>query len=347
MNFLIIIRDFAASVFVGGIAASIWVVPMIDFLYRFQFTAAHMLSEDRTNAEFMKLHGHKNGTPNMAGILIWITVPIVLLLLYPQSQLMQAASFTILLVGFWGLLDGVLNLITKNNTKIRQMQDSFEWKLGKLILTLFVNIGVSYFIIQVAGVKSVSIGSFVLQLDNLIGYALVAGTSLFASYATDIVDGLDGLASGMYIISLVGFLLLIIALPQAFGLTTGSNAHIIVGAMLGVLTVFLYFNIPPARFWMGAPGGMVFGPLFLLLALYANALPAFFIITSIYFIDLATSTLQILSIKFFKRKLFRIAPIHHHFESMGWPEYKIVMRFWLFTGIVAALGILVQLFMNS
>jgi phospho-N-acetylmuramoyl-pentapeptide-transferase len=347
MPFIQTVRDLALSVFVGGIAASSWVVPMTDLLYKFHFTAKHMLTGDKMNAEFVKLHAHKSGTPSLGGILIWITVPVVLLTLFPRIPFISATAFIFFIVGLYGFLDGLYDMAIKNNLKMREMSAKFEWKMLKLLVTYVLSIAVAYAIVFIAGVTSVNVFGFIMPLNTPLGILLVSMFALVSMNATDIIDGLDALAAGMYVITLIGFILLVLALPANFALPMNVGMGSIIGVVIGVLFVYLYFNIPPARFFMGAPGAMIFGPFFLLLALYGNIFPAFLVFMIIYYVDFASSTLQLFSLKFFKKRIFRIAPIHHHFESLGWPDYKVVMRFWLFNWGVIFLGILIQLFLNS
>ncbi|WKZ30129.1 MAG: hypothetical protein QY314_05020 [Candidatus Dojkabacteria bacterium] len=347
MPFIQVVRDLALSVFVGGLAAASWVVPMTDLLYKFHFTAKHILTGDKMNEEFVRLHAHKSGTPSLGGILIWLTVPVVLMILFPHIPFVNATAFIFFIVGFYGFLDGLYDMAVKNNQKLREMSGRFEWKMFKLFVTFLLSIAVACAIVFIAGIESVNIFGYIMPLNTPWGILFISVLALVSMNATDIIDGLDALAAGMYIITLIGFILLVLALPANFALSMNVGMGSIIGIVVGVLFVYLYFNIPPARFFMGAPGAMIFGPFFLLLALYGNIFPAFLVFMTIYFVDFASSAIQLFSIKFFKRRVFKIAPIHHHFESLGWPDYKVVMRFWLFNWGIIFLGILIQLFLNS
>jgi phospho-N-acetylmuramoyl-pentapeptide-transferase len=157
-----------------------------------------------------------------------------------------------------------------------------------------------------------------------------------AVYALDIYDGADGLFSGTLIINLFGLILLLIAqgnldyLPLLF-------------IIMGTIIVFLYFNIPPARVWMGASGAMPIALVLFFVAFMTDSFLAFFIMSLMQWIVFASSFLQIISVRLFKRKLFKIAPLHHHFEAVGWSEYKVVMRFWLFALVFTLAGVLAGL----
>lgn len=341
------VKEVALWVILGAIAAGLWVVPLIEMLYRMQFTIKHIAMPNKVNEEWMKIHAKDTGTPSNGGILIWLTVPAVLLLAFWAVPLIRAAAFIILLVGTYGMIDAILDVVTKNNVTFREFQNKFEWRVGKLLVSMAVNIGVAMLIVNVAGVKSVDLLGLTIPLNNMFGIAGLAIVSTFFSYATEIIDGIDGLSSGMYIITLIGFILLMLAYPANFFTSANTTAMVVVGVLLGVLLVYLYFNIPPARFYMGAPGAMPMGPVFLLLGLYGNLLPALIVLVVPYFVDLATSSIQLLSLRFLKRKIFRIAPIHHHFEAIGWPGPKVVMRFWLVNWFIVFLAITAQVFFGS
>lgn len=340
------VQELATWAVVGAVVAGLWVVPLISLLYKFQFTIKHIAMPSKANEEWMKIHEKDSGTPSNGGILIWLTVPAVLLLAFSAVPLVKATAIIMLLVGLYGFADAILDVVTKNNVAFREFQNKFEWRVGKLLVSMLVNVGVALLIVNVAGVSSVNLLSWTIPLNNVLGIALLAFTSTMFSYATEIIDGIDGLSSGMYMITLVGFSLLMLAFPSSFFTSANTTAMVITGVLQGVLMVYLYFNIPPARFYMGAPGAMPMGPVFLLLGLYGNMLPALIVLMLPYFVDLATSFIQLLSLRFLKRKIFKIAPIHHHFEAMGWPGTKVVMRFWLFNWGIVLLAILAQIYLG-
>lgn len=343
---LFMVKEFSIWGVVGAVAAAVWVVPLIDWLYKLQFTIKHVEMPSHANAEWMKLHAKDTGTPSNGGILIWLTVPIVLLLAFWNVPLIKAAAFIILLVGLYGLADSIVDVVTKNNVNFREFQNRFEWRVGKLLVSMAVNVGVALLIVYVAGIKSFDLFDNVVRLDNVLGIFVLTITSTMFSYATEIIDGIDGLSSGMYMITLVGFILLMLALPANFITSPNTSAAALAGVLQGVLIVYLYFNIPPARFYMGAPGAMPMGPVFLLLGLFGNIVPGLLVLMIPYFLDLATSFVQLLSIRFWKRKIFRIAPIHHHFEALGWPGPKVVMRFWLGNWAIVFVAILAQMYLG-
>jgi phospho-N-acetylmuramoyl-pentapeptide-transferase len=155
---------------------------------------------------------------------------------------------------------------------------------------------------------------------------------LLAVYAAEITDGLDGLMVGIFGIILSSLALLLVAQGQYLFVP-------FIAVLVGVIIVDLYFNIPPARFWNGGPGAMPLGFATFMIALISNNLIPYLVMSSITWLIMASSTVQILSMKFLNRRVFKIAPIHHHFQAVGWPNYKVTMRFWLFTAVSCLLGI--------
>jgi phospho-N-acetylmuramoyl-pentapeptide-transferase len=154
----------------------------------------------------------------------------------------------------------------------------------------------------------------------------------FAIYSAELADGLDGLMIGMFGIIDVAFIILL--------LMQGNYTFIpILMILLGVIVVDLYFNIPPARFWNGGPGAMPLGFTFFFIGVVTDNLIPYFFITGITWVIMFSSMIQLVSWKFFNKRIFKIAPLHHHFQAVGWPQYKIVMRFWLFTAFACIVGI--------
>lgn len=149
-------------------------------------------------------------------------------------------------------------------------------------------------------------------------------------------DGLDGLATGLSIIVLSVFWILSISFDY---LSLSSY----IATFIGALIPFLYFNIYPARIFMGNVGSYVLGATMAILAVILHREVAFLIIGLVFLVDGASSPLQSLSVKFTGKRLFLMAPLHHHFEKLGWPEVKVTMRFWIFGIIFGLLGLFIAL----
>ena len=151
-----------------------------------------------------------------------------------------------------------------------------------------------------------------------------------------ITDGLDGLVGGLSLISLTAFWV-ICSLLEFKSLATFC------ATVIGVLLVFLYFNVFPARVFMGNVGSHILGAILALIPILLHREILIFIIYLVFLVDGLSSPIQSTFYKLTKKRIFLMAPIHHHFELLGWPETKVTLRFWIFGIICALLGILVAI----
>jgi phospho-N-acetylmuramoyl-pentapeptide-transferase len=278
-----------------------------------------------------------NGTPNMGGILIWIVVPALVALLIPIEPIIKVFLFGFILFGFWGFIDvAIFTNGFKHNEKIRAFQETFEWRLGKLTFSILLNIGVMYLLYKTGTFDTLNIMDlFVINITPLI-LVIVGTVGQFAIYSAELTDGADGLMIGIFTAINIALISLLLIQGQFLFVP-------ILTIILGVQIVDLYFNIPPARFWNGGPGAMPLGFTMFFIALVTNNVVPYFVMSSITWLIMASSAIQIISLKFFKKRVFKIAPIHHHFQANGWPQYKVVMRFWLFTLFTCIVGIYIGL----
>jgi phospho-N-acetylmuramoyl-pentapeptide-transferase len=338
-----ILKNSLELLFISTIVSIIFAPIMISILYKFNQVSGIKKSKigaaDGDNTLFMRIMNSTltNGTPNMGGILIWIVVPALVALLVPMDPVIKVFLFGFVLFGFWGFIDvAIFTNSFKHNEKIKAFQETFEWRLGKLTFSILLNIGVMYLLYRTGTFDTLNIMDlFVINITPLI--LVIAGTvGQFAIYSAELTDGADGLMIGIF--TAINIALISILLIQ------GQFQFVpILTIILGVQIVDLYFNIPPARFWNGGPGAMPLGFTMFFVALVTNNVIPYFIITSITWLIMASSAIQIISLKFFKKRVFKIAPIHHHFQANGWPQYKVVMRFWLFTLFTCIVGIYVAL----
>ncbi len=154
------------------------------------------------------------------------------------------------------------------------------------------------------------------------------------SFSVNETDGLDGLAGGTLLVAFASYGIISFVMER-YDLATFC------GVILGALLAFLWFNIPPARFYMGDTGSMSLGVTLGIIALLTNNVLILPLIGFIFVIESLSVIIQILSRKIFHKKVFLSAPIHHHFQAKGWPESKVVMRFWLISGVMAVIGLLI------
>ncbi len=315
-----------------------------------QFKMGKQIRENAMTGEasplFSALHAKKSGTPTMGGLLIWGTVLVVVLLsrifsatgLFDRSLLNRKETwipiFTLITCGLLGLVDDYLNIKGIGKTKGLSAKIKFLW------LTIFSAIGAWWFyaklgfdsvMIPIPGIEALHLGIWYIPLFIFIIIA--------TANAVNFTDGLDGLASGLLIMSF-----------GAFGIIAYVKGLLILAAFCGVicgaLLAFLWFNVPPARFYMGDTGSLSLGATLGVIAMLTDQTLVLPLIGFIFVIEALSVIIQITSKKFFKRKVFKIAPIHHHFEQCGWAEFTVVMRFWIIGGIVTAFGLVLGLIMT-
>ncbi len=288
---------------------------------------------------FNELHAKKAGTPTMGGILIWGTVILVLLFsrvlsyfgLIDHSLINRNETwlpiFTLITTALLGLLDDYINI--KGKSKGLAVKPKMFW------LLVFATIGASWFYyklgfnsIHLPGFGDFQIGLWYIPLFIFV----ISGTA----NAVNFTDGLDGLAGGLLIIAFGGFA--VIAFVKGLFILS-AFCSIIVGALLA----FLWYNVPPAKFYMGDTGALALGATLGVIAMMTDSAVALVMIGAIFVIETLSVIIQLTSKKLFGRKVFLIAPIHHHFEKLGWSEATVVMRFWIVGGMFAAIGLILRL----
>ncbi len=332
------IRKGIELLFVSTIISTIFAPIMISALYKFNQVSGIKKSKigatDGDNSLFMKIMKTTttNGTPNMGGLIVLVVVPLTILLFMSITEIIKVFLIGFILFGIWGLIDVVIFTNGfKNNEKMKAFQETFEWRLGKLIFSILLNIGVMLLLYKTGYVEKLNLtNNLIVNFTPLV--AILSGVvGQFAIYSTELTDGADGLMIGIMTIITI-FLSFLLILQGQYDFLP------ILLIILGVEIIDLYFNIPPARFWNGGPGAMPLGFTMFFVALVTNNLIPYIFMSSITWLIMLSSFIQIISLRFFKKRVFKIAPIHHHFQANGWPQYKVVMRFWLFTLATCILG---------
>lgn len=309
--------------------------PLYTYLaYRYKFwKKQRMTSTTGENLEvFTKLHAEKfkRNIPTMAGM-IGITAIVIITLAFNLDRAETWLPLAALIGGgLVGLLDDIINL-RGQGTGVAGLRSGLKFTMISVLaavlgLWFYINIGVD-------AVHLPFLGDWTLGwlIVPLFAFAVVA-----TSNAVNISDGLDGLAGGLLTISFGTFG--IIALLQGQVVLAGF-CFTVVGALLS----YLWFNIYPARFFMGDVGSFAFGTSLGVVAMMTNTLFLLPIIGIIFVVEAGSSLIQILSKKFLHRKVFISAPIHHHLEATGWPETKVTMRFWVIACVAGFLGVLLAL----
>ncbi|MCD4756146.1 hypothetical protein K8R20_00825 [bacterium] len=339
-----VLKDSLNGFFLSTFVSIVFAPIVISLLYKFNQVSGikkTRLAEGKgTNALFMRIMNTQktNGTPNMGGVIVWILVPILTYLLVDITPVIEVLLIGFALFGFWGFIDvAIFTNSFKNKPKVRIFQETFWWRFGKLFVVTLLNIFILFLLFNTGEFDSLSFFNVISLSISPLLIILLGLVGQFAVYSAEISDGLDGLMIGIFAIVNVAFIVLL--------LLQGLYTYIpILTIVLGVVIVDLYFNIPPARFWNGGPSAIPLGFLFFFIALTTNNLIPYLLITGMTWIIMLSSMIQLVSLKFFKKRVFKIAPLHHHFQALGWPQYKIVMRFWLFTAFASIVGIYLGLF---
>lgn len=283
---------------------------------------------------FNSLHGekHKRHIPTMAGIVFVVAVGLVTVLfnLSRAETWLPVAAFVG--AGAVGLIDDIINIKGSGNGVA-----GLPSKLKLLLIVLIALIG-GWFFYYKLDVTTIHIP--VLAIDLAIGWLIIPLFVLVVvatANAVNITDGLDGLAGGLVSMAFVTYAI-IAFLEGRYGIA--GFCMTIVGALLS----YTWFNINPARFFMGDVGSFSLGTALGVVAMLTDTMVLLPIIGIVFVAEAGSSMIQILSKKLRNgKKIFKIAPIHHHFEASGWPETKVTMRFWIIGQVASVLGLILFL----
>lgn len=322
---------------------SIFVVPFINFLYKIRFTRRLEAPKKGKIPLFDKLHDKKAGTPVGGGLLIVLIVSLLFLFIFPLARFMgvyiQAAHslqaeifvifFTFISFSLLGLLDDYIKMLGKPVRGVLGLAFGLT-RRSKFLLQCLLGLIIASIIYYFLGIQILYIPLIKITLNLGIFYIPFAAFVIVAfTNAFNITDGLDGLASGLLMICLI-----------VFGVIAASNIDtplsLFISLWIGSLIAFLYFNIYPARIWLGDSGALSFGATLAVIGLLTGNIIALVVIGGIFVIEVVSSAIQILGWKLLHRPIFKLAPLHHTFLAIGWEEPKIVMRAWL-AGIIFAI----------
>ncbi|MDO8530485.1 MAG: hypothetical protein Q7S10_03735 [bacterium] len=346
---LSVIKILGISAIASAIAI-LWAPFLINFLYKYKLWKKEggkkaISGEDAV--VFNALHKERETrAPRMGGLLIFITVTFVSLLLYlisllfPGSQIAQfnflsrsqtwLPLFTLVAASLFGLLDDVL--VVSNLGKYIGGGISFKKRL--LVVALIgLAAGLWFFYKLEWDVIGIPFfGHFAIGIWYIPLFVLV----MVATWSGGIIDGLDGLAGGTFA-SIFG----------AFAIIAFSQGKVDLATFCAVITgtlfAFLWFNIPPARFYMSEVGSLGLVATLSVVAFLTDSVFVLPIIAGLLVVETTSVVLQLLSKKFRKKKIFLSTPIHHHFEAIGWPAHKVTMRFWIVGIVLAIIGVVIRL----
>jgi phospho-N-acetylmuramoyl-pentapeptide-transferase len=344
-----VIKVFGLAALASALAI-LWCPLLTNFLYKHKLWKKSARAKTITGEEavvFNSLHKEKEvGTPRMGGLLIWITVVLVVLLfwvlslIFPNTWVAQLnflsrsqtwlPFFTLVVASLVGLADDIL-VVTGAG---KYIGGGISFKKRLIIVILIGLIGSLWFyqklgwdIMYIPFLGDVSIGLWYIPIFILVTVACWSG---------GIVDGLDGLSGGTFA-SIFGALTVI-----AFSIGKTDLATFC-AVILGALFAFLWFNIPPARFYMGETGILGLTTVLAVVSFLTNSVYVLPIIAGILVLEVFSVIIQLLSKKIRRKKIFLSTPIHHHFEALGWPPYKVTMRAWIIGVVLAIVGVALRL----
>lgn len=339
----------------GDVLTKIFSITSVSFLialfatpilthYLYKYKLGKNIRNGGDTPLYSAMHASKKGTPTMGGVLIWGTVTILCAVLWFLDRVTDIKFFhdfnfltrkeTLLPLG--ALVGASIVGLADDFLDIKQMGHNgrgFRFRFKVLLYALVAVIGAWWFYFKLGFNElfipfygSVSLGWWFIPFFILV----VVGTS----FAVNQTDGLDGLAGGTLLIAFFAFGLI------AF-LQGRDNLATFIAALSGGLLAFLWFNVYPARFIMGDTGSMGLGVTLAIIAFLTKSVLLLPIIGFIFVLEAVTSIMQIFSKRVFGRKIFLVAPIHHHFEALGWPETKVTMRAWILASVMSFIGMVI------
>ena len=290
---------------------------------------------------FNALHKKKEGTPTMGGLPIWLTVALLCVVFWFLSVVADGfwSRFSFLsrkdtllplgflvLAGLVGMADDIFGIFKRGGFSLRR-------RLFMYFLLSLIGVWWFYFKLERNSLVVPFLGEFTIHAWYMLYFVFIIMATSFSMNET---DGLDGLSGGVFLI--------IFGAYTAIAFDQGRmDLAVFLTAIMGALVGFLWFNIYPAKFFMGDTGVMALGFVLGVVALLTNTALLLPLIAIIPLVESASVILQMFSKRVFKRKIFPSTPIHHTFEAMGWPESQITMRFWMVNAIGAILGLIIFL----
>ena len=276
-------------------------------------------------------HRKKEGTPTMGGLIFIIPTLLATLLLIITGKISYTSNLGIVLLVFIGymfigFLDDFLSIKKGNNEGLTVYQ--------KLFMQVLIAIGFFYIYMRNGGQTAWVVGTLKIDLELgwLYGLAILF-VLVGASNAVNLTDGLDGLAGGLSAIAFIAFAL--ISLSVGFE-DIGLFSLMLVGSLMG----FLVYNTHPAKVFMGDTGSLALGAVMGAIAILTHRELTLLVVASIFVVETLSVILQTFWVVVFKKKIFLMTPLHHHFEKLGWCETDIVKLFWVLGLVLAMAGII-------
>ncbi|MEC0123963.1 phospho-N-acetylmuramoyl-pentapeptide-transferase [Paenibacillus pabuli] len=316
MDFQVLLLTIGVSFILAVIAAPL----LIPLLRRMKF--GQQVRDDGPQS-----HLKKSGTPTMGGVVILLAFALAFL----KFSAVKNTDFYVLLVatlgfGLIGFLDDYIKIVFKRSLGLTARQKLF----GQLLFSAVM----CYLLIQNGHSTAISVPGTSISFDwtGWFYYPFVVFMMLAITNAVNFTDGLDGLLSG---VSAIAFGAFAIVAMQA----TSMPAAVCAAAMIGAVLGFLVYNAHPAKVFMGDTGSLGIGGAIGAVAIVTKTELLFVIIGGIFVIEILSVIIQVVSFKTRGKRIFKMSPIHHHFELSGWSEWRVVITFWAVGAILAALGL--------
>lgn len=283
-------------------------------------------------AEGPESHMKKTGTPTMGGLVFLIAIIITALAVAAFTDLLVTELMILLLVlfgyGLIGFLDDFIKVVLKRNLGLTSLQ--------KLIAQIVIAV-ISFFLLGMIDFDTglvIPFTDIAIELSGLYVLFIIFWLVGFSN-AVNLTDGLDGLVAGTASIAFAAFGILAIRQDEA---AIALFTFIVAGALIG----FLIFNKYPAKVFMGDTGSLALGGALAMVSILLKQELLLLLIGIVFVIETASVILQVGSFKLRKKRIFKMSPIHHHFELSGWSEWKVVSVFWMAGLIAAAVAVLVE-----
>lgn len=310
--------------FIAGFALVMAVMPKsIQYLKKLKFGQVE-------REEGLESHKQKGGTPTMGGIVFILCSVLVVYILnfsYFQNPYIHLITFAFVGYGLVGFIDDYLIVVRKTNEGLKPL---YKYTLQSVVAILFYILA-KQFIPEFDTVIQIPL----LHMNIDLGWfypVLVYFMFTAESNAVNLTDGLDGLATGLSMVAIAPFIIFAIMTKN---IPVAIYAMVVVGALLG----FMYFNYHPARIFMGDTGSLALGGLLASLAVLTNQELLLILIGGVFLMETLSVIIQVVSFKTRGKRVFKMAPIHHHFEMLGWSEQQVVISFWFLGFICGIIGI--------
>ncbi|MBP9748159.1 MAG: hypothetical protein KBD17_00830 [Candidatus Pacebacteria bacterium] len=309
----------------------------------------HSRSIECPTPDFTKIHNEEEElhTPRVGGMIIWVTVLLTTLVFYFAAQVFPSAFtekmnffsrnqtfiplFTLLIgsvIGFW---DDLIQIYGSGSFA----RDDASWRKWKATLVALLSFFIGSWFYYKLGLTSIHIpfgGELFLGVLIIPAFMIVS----LATFSGGVIDGIDGLSGGV-----------LASIFSAYSAIAFANNQIDLAAFSGVITgvilVFLWFNIPPARFYMGETGIMGLTITIATLAFLTDSVLILPVVAMPLVVTTASVLLQFASKRWRGRRLFKLAPLHHHLMAIGWSQFKVTMRFWVLSVVFAIIGVILAI----